>query len=202
MCLLGQDIDNQMVEAFLASPEVRGCFPNPEVIPDRACFCFPRINVQSAVQPFADRLVLVGDSGVARLYKDGIGAAYRTSKAAAKAAVLHGIAKEDFEQHYWPACHAIAKDNRIGKFIFTVNHLFQGMRFSQRAVLRMTSWEQQKKEGPQFMSMVLWDLFTGSAPYREILRRMFHPSFWMPFAWNLVAAVFSRGEGKKIGGVK
>ncbi len=199
LCLLGHDIDNQMVEAFLASPEVKGCFPDPEMIPEHVCFCFPRINVQSAVQPFGDRMVLVGDCGVARLYKDGIGAAYRTSKAAAKTAVLHGIAKEDFEQHYWPACHAIAKDNRIGKFIFAFNHLFQGKRFSQRAVLRMTSWEQQKKEGPRFMSMVLWDLFTGSAAYREILWRTFHPAFWVPFAWNLVAAVFSRGGDKKIG---
>jgi flavin-dependent dehydrogenase len=200
LCLLGHDIDNQMVEAFLATPEVKQLFPNPELIPEKVCFCFPRINVQSAVQPFSDRMVLVGDCGVARLYKDGIGAAYRTSKAAAKTAVLHGIARQDFEQYYWPACRAIAEDNRIGKFIFAFNHLFQGRRFSQRAVLRMTSWEQQKEAGPKFMSTILWDLFTGSAPYREILQRTFHPSFWIPFTWNLVAAIFVRSRRLKTGG--
>jgi flavin-dependent dehydrogenase len=199
LCLLGQDIDGEMVEAFLSSPEVKRCFPNPEKIPQHVCLCFPRINVQGAVQPFSDRLVLVGDCGVARLYKDGIGAAYRTSKAAAKTVVLHGIATEDFKEHYWPACRAIAEDNRIGKFIFFFNHLFQGKKFSQRAVLRMTSWEQRKEEGTQLMSTVLWDLFTGSAPYREILWRMFTPHFWIPFGWNLVAAIFSRNGNKETG---
>jgi flavin-dependent dehydrogenase len=200
LCLLGHDIDNQMVEAFLSAPEVKQCFPDPEMIPDKVCFCFPRINVQGAVQPLSDRMVLVGDCGVARLYKDGIGAAYRTSKAAAKTAVLHGIAMEDFREYYWPACRAIAEDNRIGKFIFAFNHLFQGRRFSQRAVLRMTSWEQQKEAGSKFMSTVLWDLFTGSAPYREVLQRTFHPSFWLPFAWNLVVAIFARNRERKTGG--
>lgn len=202
LCLLGQDIDNEMVEAFLASPEVKRCFPDAEKIPEHVCLCFPRINVQGAAQPFSDRLVLVGDCGVARLYKDGIGAAYRTSKAAAKTVVLHGIGKKDFEEHYWPACRAIVEDNRIGKFIFFFNHLFQGKQFSQRAVLRMTSWEQSKQDGRQYMSTVLWDLFTGSAPYREILWRMFNPHFWIPFGWNLVASVFSRDGNRQSGRCK
>lgn len=41
--------------------------------------------------PFGDRLVFIGDCGISRLYKDGIGAAYKTAKAAATTAVLHGI---------------------------------------------------------------------------------------------------------------
>ena len=53
-------------------------------MPTPACHCFPRINVRAAVRPFADRIVWIGDSGVNRLFKDGIGSAYRTAKAAAR----------------------------------------------------------------------------------------------------------------------
>jgi hypothetical protein len=90
LALLGEDLDDELVEKFLATPEVRQCFPGGEV-PRPACHCYPKINVAAARKPFADRIVWVGDAGVARLYKDGIGSAYRTSKAAARAAVFHGV---------------------------------------------------------------------------------------------------------------
>lgn len=67
-----------------------------------------------AVQPSADRIVFIGDSGVTRLYEDGIGAAYRTAKAAATTAALQGISAEDFKQFYGPACRSIESDNNIG----------------------------------------------------------------------------------------
>ena len=38
------------------------------------------------------------------------------------------------------------------------------------------------------MSSVLWDVFTGSAPYREVLLRTLHPFFLARLAWNLLAA--------------
>jgi len=81
-CLLGDSIDMRLVESCLNTPEVRSCFP-PEWDPASApaCQCWPQINVEGAVEPFADRLVFIGDCGVARLYKDGIGSAYRTAEA-------------------------------------------------------------------------------------------------------------------------
>ena len=42
-------------------------------------------------QPFGDRVVFIGDSGTTKLYKDGIGAAYRTSKAAANTVAYWGV---------------------------------------------------------------------------------------------------------------
>ena len=63
-------------------------------------------------------MVMVGDCGQTRLYKDGIGAAYRTAKAAATTAIFHGIAAGDFAQHFGPVCRALATDNTIGKVIF------------------------------------------------------------------------------------
>jgi hypothetical protein len=57
------------------------------------------------------------------------------------------------------------------------------------AVLEVTARE-QRNGGPQRMSTVLWDVFTGSAPYREIARPALDP--------RLVAVVL-RESGRSIG---
>jgi flavin-dependent dehydrogenase len=199
LCLLGEDVDEALVERFLASPEVAGCFPGA-VVPRPACHCFPRINTRPAVRPFADRLVWIGDCGVNRLYKDGIGSAYRTAKAAARTAVFNGISARDFERHFWPECKALIVDNEIAKVIFAVTTLIQKLRFLRRGVLRMTAREQAGTDADRPMSSVLWDVFTGSAPYREILLRTLHPGFPATLAWNLVAGNVSRGKPSRAGG--
>jgi len=185
LCMIGEDLDEALVDRFLASPDVAGCFPG-SVVPRPACHCFPRINIRPAVRPYADRLVWIGDSGVARLYKDGIGSAYRTAKAAAKTAVFNGISARDFEQHFWPECRALIVDNATANVIFGAMTLIQRMRFLRRGVLRMTAKEQGGTDTDRPMSSVLWDVFTGSAPYREILLRTLHPRFPATLAWNVV----------------
>ncbi len=189
VCLLGDDIDKDLVERFLSSPEVEKCMPadwNRDAV---SCWCSPKINIEGAVQSSADRIVFIGDSGVTRLYKDGIGAAYRTAKAAATTAAFQGISAEDFKQFYLPACKSIESDNKIGKFIFLATRQIQRRRFARDAVMRMTAAEQQEEGTPRRMSMILWDMFTGSAPYREILRRSISPKFWLAFTRQLASAL-------------
>jgi hypothetical protein len=194
LALLGEDLDDELIKAFLDVPEVKQCFPGGEV-PPLACHCYPRINVDAAIRPYGDRIVWIGDAGVARLYKDGIGSAYRTSKAAAKAAVFHGVSAEDFEKHFWPACRSLDVDNTIAKVIFAVTHLIQRARFLRRGVLRMTSREQASATSRKRMSGVLWDVFTGSAPYREVLLRTIQPVFPLSLVWNVVAGNVPGGMG-------
>ncbi len=188
VCMLGEDIDKEMVQTFLTSREVKQALPAHWRLPVDFCHCSPRISISSAAPPFADRFVFVGDCGTTRLYKDGIGAAYRTSKAAAKAAVFQGVSAGDFRRHYWPVCRRIDRDNSIGKFVFTFSRLLQRSAFARRAIWRMVSKEQRLSGGQRRMSMVLWDTFTGSAPYAHVLQRTFHPAFWSRLLWELVAA--------------
>lgn len=191
LCLLGHDIDKLLVQSFMDSPVVRQCLPPGWSAPKDFCHCSPRICVQGAAQPFADRVVFVGDCGVTRLYKDGIGAAYRTSKAAAVTAVFEGISKKDFEHYYWPACRYLRTDNRIGEIVFAVTRHIQKRKYLRRGMRRMVMKEQQKDGGERRMSMVLWDTFTGSAPYRSVFLRSLHPTFWGRFLWDIVAGNLS-----------
>jgi hypothetical protein len=186
LCILGDDVDEALVEAFLNTAEVKRCFPGL-VVPIPACHCFPLVNVATAVRPYADRMVWVGDCGTARLYKDGIGSAYRMAKAAATTAVFHGISAEDFEKHFWKACNKLDFDNMIAKYIFAVTRLIQKGRFLRRGVLRMTAIE-QSGQGRRDMSSALWDVFTGSAPYKEVLARSFYPTFPVMLLWNLIVS--------------
>jgi hypothetical protein len=130
---------------------------------------------------------MIGDCGSTRLFKDGIGAAYRTAKAAAKTVAFHGVGAESFKKHYAPLCHRIDHDNLVGKFLFSVATLVQKARFARRGVLRMTRSEQQLPDGPRRMSGVLWDLFSGSASYTNVFLRTLKPAYLGSLGWNLVA---------------
>ena len=116
------------------------------------------------------------------------------SKAAASAAVFQGISSEDLENYFLPACKTIETDNAIGKLIFLFTKFIQKMTFARRAVLKMVAREQSKPGAKRHMSTLLWDMFSGSAPYREILMRTFHPGFWARFILDLITSLFPRSN--------
>jgi len=193
LCMLGEEIDRQLLDTFLNSPGVKSQLPGDSL---NACACVPRMSLSAAKKPYGERIVYIGDCSVSRLYKDGIGAAYRTSKAAAKTAVFRGVSSQDFERHYLPACRAITNDNRYGHLIFFVTRQIQRLAFAQRAVLRMVR-EEQREDRPKRMSSILWDTFTGSAAYRDILKRTFQPGFIFTLTRHLFAAVLRRGDAQE-----
>lgn len=177
LCLLGKEIDRPLVDAFLNSTEVKAVFPSGWDQSQVSCQCWPRINVKGSPQPFADRFVFIGDCGVTRLYKDGIGGAYRAAKAAAAAAILHGVSEEAFRVRYLKYCRNVEADNTLGRVVFFATRWIQRMRFARRIIWRMVSREQGRKGSDRRLSRVLWDMFTGSAPYKAVLLRTAHPRF-------------------------
>lgn len=189
VCLLGQDIDRELIGAFFESAPVRRCFPTGWDPAEGACHCSPKINIREAARPFGDRVVLVGDCGVTRLYKDGIGAAYRTAKAAARTAVFSGVSAADFEKHYWPVYRSIAGDNRFGRLTFGVVHWIKALGPLVRGTVKMARREQTSPGAARRMSIVLWDMFTGSAPYRDTFFSTLNPRFLGRFAWESALAI-------------
>jgi flavin-dependent dehydrogenase len=159
LCLLGEDIDKELLTTFLDTPVVKNCFPDGLDLDAPSCWCSPRINIVGASDPYADRLLFVGDCGVTRLF--------------------------------FPACRNVEIDNTIGKLIFMFTKHIQKRTFARQAVINMVASEQSKPGKKRHMSTVLWDMFTGSAPYEKILLRTFHPGFWGGFLLNLGSALFS-----------
>ena len=186
-CLLGEEMGNDLMQQFLAAPEVRRCLPPGAALEKPSCQCAPRINVLGARQPYGDRIVFIGDSASTRLFKDGIGSAYRTAKAAAVAAIQHGVSAEDFRRHYLPACQAIESDNQVGRLIFAVVSQLRQRPFARTAILQTILDEQGQPGRLRPMSAVQWDMYTGSGSYRQILLRMLHPAF----VWSLIRGGWS-----------
>ena len=197
VCLLSSqgDLHPKAMDTFLNHPSVRRLLPPDFSAEHFACGCGPRISIQGSPQPFGDRIVFIGDCGVSRLYKDGIGAAYRTAKAAARTAIFQGVSAKDFEQYYLPVCRKMEKDNRIGRWLFMVIRRINKIHFARRAVLRMVSSEQDGKASiERGMSMVVWDMLTGGAPYKEVLLRVLRPVFLIQFLWSMVVSLLSPSE--------
>lgn len=140
---------------------------------------------------------MVGDSGITRLYKDGIGAAYKTAKAAASTAIFQGVSRDAFEKYFWPACKAIVNDNNIGKIMFATNTVFQHSRVTRRAMLRMAQQEQASDSAKPHMSSLLWNMFTGSEPYSAMFRGTFHPGFIGHLMLNLGIGMWPFNSRKK-----
>ena len=177
LVLLGKDIDKEIVADFLRSDQVRERFPEGLQLDEASpCKCYPFINVKEAKNAFADRVVLIGDSASSKLYKNGIGAAYITGRAAAKTAILEGVSKEEFDKFYRPVCRDLDLDNKVGKFIFLATRIIQKSAWLKRGLLHTVLREQSNPGSAKRMSSALWDTFTGSAGYRNILWRFFNPS--------------------------
>ena len=180
---------------LLTSEEVKRCMPADWDWQQQSCQCFPKIAIEGASRPYAERLIFVGDCGMTRLYKDGIGAAYRTAKAAASTAIFSGVSAKDLEEHYLPACRRIKNDNRIGKLTFLATRQIQRRKFARRAIVSMTQAE-QTNGGVRHMSSVLWDMFSGSAPYKDIFLRTLHPGFLGRLGWSLGRALLPQRPAK------
>jgi flavin-dependent dehydrogenase len=169
--LLGRRLSADCIREFLAAPEVRFVIGDN---PPQTCGCRPRVAVTLARGFYADRFVAIGDCCITRLYKDGIGSALVTARAAAETALRYGFTREAFAAQYAPMCRAIARDNRFGRAVFALTARSRRNGFSMRALARAVASEANSAPEAAPLSRILWSLFTGDAGYEEIFRMMIH----------------------------
>jgi flavin-dependent dehydrogenase len=180
VCILGQNIDHNTVNAFVDHPVVQSVLPGKGTY-EIACRCLPKMNVGAPEVACADRVVLCGDAGSTRLFKDGLGAAYIMGKAAAKTAVLYGVGKDAFRQNYEPVYKNIVIDNRYGRVLFAVTDLHKKYKILTKGMLRVVRKEQADPAYAKRLSSMLWDMFTGNERYRNIFFR----SISLPMMYDL-----------------
>lgn len=195
ICLLGEGLKQEMFDSFLATPQVKRCMPDDWHAQEYVCHCSPRINLTGAIHPFAERIVFLGDCGISRLYKDGIGAAYRAAKAAATAVVFTGISESDLRDSYGRVSRTMERDNVVGKMIFRGVDLLKPRRIVGYALLQAIEAEQQRPSDKRPVSSIVWDLFTGSASYQDVSIRMVKPTVWGRLLRNLSIAL-ARGVNR------
>ena len=176
IALVGKrDISTPELRRFLNHPVVKKVLPQGTEVLKDCCVCFPRIPVGPARQPYWDRLVVVGDAGISRSYKNGIEAAFMTSYLATNTIFERGLSKEALKEGYYePAIRLIARDNFYGKFVFRVFSLVA----SQRQILSERlyyAYAHREKWIADRLNAALWNLVTGDAAYKEVFLELFHP---------------------------
>jgi flavin-dependent dehydrogenase len=163
--LLGKGLSPDAVADFLEGQGLASLFPEGAAM---LCGCTPRVAISPARGVSADRLVVVGDAAVTRLYKDGIGAAFITAEAAARTAIQRGVSHRDFLVGYHPICRRIMADNRYGRLLFRL------WAFTRRSPWLLAIWrhallaEVDLPSEERVYARMLWGMFTGDESYRQI----------------------------------
>ncbi|HEX6304254.1 MAG TPA: NAD(P)/FAD-dependent oxidoreductase [Anaerolineales bacterium] len=165
--LLGKGFTIDTINNFI---EAQGLESNYFSSTSSLCGCTPRIAVRAAHQYFGDRWVAVGDAAATRLYKDGVGSAFFTSRAAMQAAIHYGISKRSFKHAYAPHCRRVAQDNLYGRLLFRFWHLTLKQPRLLRAWKDTIHRESDMPAEQRVHTRVLWGMFTGDEPYRDLFQ--------------------------------
>jgi len=182
--LLGEELPPGIISRFLELPEVKTLLgPGAR----RICGCRPRIAVSPASPTYGQGFVAIGDSGVTRLYKNGIGSALRTARATARTAIFYGPSAEAFARGYEPLCREIVHDNRFGRLLFLVIHILQNNARLSHPQLIAVEWEQRYPPRRRRLSRVIWGMFTGSESYRRLFLLALDPRIQYHLGYCLVA---------------
>jgi flavin-dependent dehydrogenase len=171
--LLGKNMTTDAINDFI---EAQNLYVHLGDAPTSLCGCTPRISVRPSRRYFGDRWVAVGDAAVTRLYKDGIGSAFFTSREAMKTALFDGVGREDFRKNYARFCSKIARDNFYGRLLFRAWSLTLQvpvlLNAWQAAIRIEHGWPPEKR----WHVKLLWGMFTGDEPYRDLFYLMLKPA--------------------------
>lgn len=191
ICILGKNMDSNTIEGFLGHDVVSSILPKGVEIKPK-CRCLPKMSVSTPKIPFTDRIVVCGDAGSTRLFKDGIGAAYLMGKALAKTVVFDGVSKEHFREGYLPTYREIKIDNYFGRYLFWITDLYKNYGIMTKGMLAVVEDEQNDDAHRKELSMILWNMFTGNERYKKI----FNTAISMPMhidLWREFARIILRG---------
>jgi len=182
--LLGKGFTRDSVDEFIATQNLTDILhygPNGSL-----CGCNPRIAVGPASHYYGDRWVAVGDAAVTRLYKDGIGSAFQTSKNAISTAVRVGISQEAFHKHYAPVCRSIAIDNRFGFLLFRMWNFVLNSPIALNAWKSAIQWEMSLPVSRRRHRRVLWGMLTGDEPYRDLFIEALNPMALLHVGYGII----------------
>ncbi|MFB0566910.1 MAG: NAD(P)/FAD-dependent oxidoreductase [Candidatus Aminicenantaceae bacterium] len=156
----------EMFQEFLSLEETKNKIPRLQP----HCFCYPRIVVSPSKKPYSHRLVIIGDASFSRHYKNGIESAFITAQLAAEAAFCSGIDASSFTSFYYKqAKKMIIHDNYYGQFLFLINDIISSVPLLTHSHLSLAK-QRDKRNSSKKIRSILWNMFTGNIPYRDIFK--------------------------------
>ena len=157
-----------------------------------SCQCSPRIALNHAHKPFANRFVVVGDASCSRYYKNGIESAMKTAEIAVDVVFAAGVSESALRRGYYRRIRKeIIQDNNFGRILFGFYRLVYAGSFLSAVLLRVLEQEKDRKS-PGPMSAVLWNMYTGNAPYKAIFLDLLRPNLQLGLIKSAVRLILER----------
>lgn len=171
---IGRHVRIKDLKEEIDSTEISNYLPKQWEI---SCHCHPRLPVSTGGTPYRSRFVIVGDAFISRYLKNGIESAYHTATLAAKTAIDVGVSSDAFRRYYYSGCISrFHYDNFCGKLLFGIHPFIASSSILSRTHMAVVREEQEMgPSGDKRLSHILWNLFTGDAPYKSILIQCLSP---------------------------
>jgi len=195
LCILGKEMNAHTVTDFLAKPVVKRFLEKAPYSVE--CRCLPKMNVGAPKRAFTDRIVMCGDAGSTRLFKDGLGAAYLMGKSVAKTAVFEGVGARHFQYDYHRIYRSIMIDNLYGRLLFTVTDMYRKSRILTEAMLNVVGKEQAGGDR-KVLSSILWNMFTGNERYKNIFLKSLDPGMYMNTFSGVLKSILGSRHRRRI----
>lgn len=203
LTLIGQgDVTLEDLRKFMALPRVKEAMPRGWRFPAEFCHCAPRIGDTAPRKPYADRIVIIGDACASRYYKNGIESAFITAKTAVECAFFHGISGRSFKRYYIrPVERTIVKDNAYGHFLFHMHDLIARSELAWRVMACLVE-PRRGTQAAYLLRRALWEIVTGSRPYRDIFFRLLSPSILAAAVLAIPSALLRVGHQEYHGEIR
>jgi len=182
-----KDVSPEILQEFYELPEIKKRLPPSKP----TCFCHPRIVVSSCRPPRNPRFLLVGDAAFCRYYKNGLESAFLSARLAAQAIFENYSGKTSPQIYYHRAKKLIIKDNFYGRILFRWNDLiasFPPLTKFNLSLIRKTRETYLNRK----LKEILWDIFTGEKPYRQIFRDCLQPRLLWEILKFMIIEIFKK----------
>ncbi len=207
--LLGPTIDTAqpsdrlaIIERFLELPHIKRLIPGGARLKP-ACLCFPNMTVKRSRGFLGDRIALVGDIVVSRLYKDGIFSAYTTADALSDCILNEGIGRSALMRGYGPFIRRFDRDNRFGEVVFTLSRLTFSRPILSRIVYQAVLTElKSRARDKRRLANVLWKIASGDDSYSKILWAMAQPAAIWTIFWGGALMTFRNALAERLFGLR
>src|SRR5512146_43545 len=149
------------------------------------CHCHPEVPTGAAELPYSDRMAIIGDAFISRHLKNGIESSHDTAGVLATAITTRGISEAVLRDHFYRPCMRLFRyDNVWGRVLFGIYESV--LRKGRLSDAYLRSVKRELSEGGTGQERILWAVFAGDSPYREIAREAFDLRLLWKMALNLL----------------
>lgn len=186
--IVGKNVKPGNLRDFLSSPLIAKMLPeNPKI----CCQCCTLIPIANPKNPFADRVLIIGDAGYSRYYKNGLESAFNSAQVAVKSIFEHGISKEAFKKHYYPLCkNMFITENFYGRMLFWLNNIISSHEVLSIAHMDIARKDEQR--GHRHLDEIQWNMFTGHESYKNIFWNFLEPRLQLELAIEAIKEFLER----------